>query len=170
MKYASETFLSDCLFLQHDLDDLGLRIFWNISLDWNEIGFRVFWVFACCKLVFASNFPWRQESVRTIFWEEFVGSHQTSKTGCNSHTNHFDDFSNMLKTAPQGICERRAPTDVVIYQNTKRARNNTGAALMFWVCWSNLILIKKFKKGRKWIHTFFKVIKVQTKFCHSFSK
>ena len=171
IEYALETFLSDCLFLQHDLDDLGLRIFWNISLDWNEIGFRVFWVFACCKLVFASNLLWRQESVRTIFLEEFVGSHQTSKAGCNSHSNHFDDFSNMLKTAPQGICERRAPTDVVIYQNTKRARCNTGtAASMFWACWSNLIRSRNLKRAETEFTPFFEVIKVQTQFCHSFSK
>ena len=142
MPYAFETFLSDCLFHRQDLDYLVImsRIFWIISLDWNEIGFRVFWVFACCKLVFASNFLRGQESVIRIFWEEFVGSHQTSKPGWNSHSNHFDDFSNMLKTAPQGICERRAPTDVAFYQNTKRARYNTStAASMFWACWSNLI-------------------------------
>ena len=170
MKYASETFLSDCLFHRHDLDNckIMIRLFWILSLDWNEIGFRVFWVFACCKLVFASNFLRRPESVRTIFLEEFVGSHQTSKAGCNSHTNHFDDFSNMLKTAPQGICERRAPTDVVIYQYTKRARYNTGTALMFGACWSNLIRSRNLKCAETEFTPFFEVIKVQTKFCHSF--
>ena len=137
-------------------------------LEWNWL--QGFWMFACCKLVFASNFLRGQESVIRIFWEEFVGSHQTRKAGCNSHSNHFDDFSNMLKTAPQGICERRAPTDFVIYQNTKRARYNTGTALMFWACWSNLIRSRNLKCAETEFTPFFEVIKVQTKFGHSFSE
>ena len=35
------------------------------------------------------------------------------KLEVTSTRNHFDDFSNMLKTAPLGIYERRAPTDVL---------------------------------------------------------